>query len=149
MSDSELLALFDREMRARVDDEEPGVVGEFVGGVVRTYGAINGVWYSELDSESAPGAVAEQVEFFRGYFATLASPPCPPLPSEWERGNREAEFEWKVYAHDQPSDLERILADNGFEPDEAETLMVSDLSRLSIPVLGDVRRVQDLAGVRD
>lgn len=58
------------------------------------------------------------------------------------------EFEWKTRGHDWPPDLDRLLRAHGFQPDEVETVMVGEASRLAVdvdlpPGLA-VRRVDDL-----
>lgn len=59
-------------------------------------------------------------------------------------------LEWKVYAHDAPSDLAERLASRGFVPDPPGTLMVSQLSRAPIASQAiDIRRVNDERGIDD
>jgi len=86
---------------------EPGEIVERVDGLVRTLGSHNTVIYSELEPEDVAWVVEKQVAFFR------------------ERGEA---VEWKLYAHDRPSNLSEALMTHGFEPDESETLMALDLA---------------------
>ena len=62
--------------------------------------------YSELTAETADAAIDEQVAFFRA---------------------QRQDFEWKVFAHDQPPDLVERLSGRGFEIDQREAVMVRDL----------------------
>ncbi|MGB6501350.1 MAG: GNAT family N-acetyltransferase [Thermoplasmata archaeon] len=127
----ELRALYDAEIR-RDPPAIPGTRVERIGPIVRLTGTENIVLYSELRSDNARQVVAEQADFFR-------------------RAGGEAE--WKVYGHDGPPELESILAEAGFVPEEPETLVILDLEasvpeRPSTPGVG-VRRVRDALGVRD
>jgi hypothetical protein len=58
------------------------------------------------------------------------------------------EFEWKTRGHDWPTDLDQRLRSHGLVPDEVETVMVGEATRLAIDVdLPDgvaVRRVDHL-----
>ncbi|WP_069811267.1 GNAT family N-acetyltransferase [Streptomyces sp. TP-A0874] len=108
-------ALFDRQMR-RLAKADPGTRVELTGGVVRQMGAEhdwNGILWSDLDAASAAAAIAEQVR----HFTQLG-----------------LEFEWKVYAHDQPGDLGRRLRAAGFAPEPEEALMVAPVRDLSTEV---------------
>jgi ribosomal protein S18 acetylase RimI-like enzyme len=87
---------------------EPGEIVEHVDGVVRTRGSHNMIIYSQLEADHVARVVAKQAAFFR------------------ELGEA---VEWKLYAHDRPSNLCESLINNGFEPDERETLMVLELAR--------------------
>ena len=86
---------------------EPGRRIERMGGVVRTRGDCSTILFSELADADVERAVAEQVAYFS------------------ERGE---EVEWKLYSHDTPANLSSALAAAGFEPGEAETLMVLELT---------------------
>ncbi len=98
-----ILARYDAEMRL----EPPHGAGtrvERAGDVVRERGAAhNLIAYWTFDAAGAERAVAEQAAYFRGLSESV---------------------EWKLYAHDAPSNLAAVLAAHGFEPDETETLMV-------------------------
>lgn len=128
---SELLLLYDREMR-RDPPSYPGVRVERLGPIVRLVGKENHVIYSDLGDVNAREAVAAQAEYFR---------------------KEGAEVEWKRFGHDRPSDLESILADAGFVPDEAETVVVFDLKNGvpggALPDDVEVRHVTDREGIAD
>jgi hypothetical protein len=61
--------------------------------------------------------------------------------------------EWKTRGHDHAPGLHEALLDNGFEPDEPESIMIGRAEMLDVEVsLPDgvtLRRVTDEAGVRD
>lgn len=44
------------------------------------------------------------------------------------------EFEWKTRGHDWPPDLDRRLRAHGLEPEEVETVMVGEATRLAVDV---------------
>ncbi|MFZ0699985.1 MAG: GNAT family N-acetyltransferase [Thermoplasmata archaeon] len=126
-----ILALYDAEMR-RNPIPEPGTRAERVGTVVRIVGSDNYVVFSDLSETDASEVVASQAEFFR-------------------RAGVQAE--WKTFGHDRPKDLAKILAEEGFVPDEPETLVVFDLreelfGETSMPGL-EIRQVIDEAQLRD
>ncbi|MGI5205113.1 GNAT family N-acetyltransferase [Spirillospora sp. CA-108201] len=112
MDTSEVLALFDRQMRRDTLADAPGTQVERVGKVVRQVGAKGGwsaVVWSGLDQATARSAIAEQVRYFT------------------ELGR---EFEWKHYSHDQPEDLGELLLAAGFEAEPDETLMIVRIADL-------------------
>lgn len=128
MEGSDLLALFDRQMRRDV----PATAGarvERTGSVVRQIGADAwaGVIWSDLDESTADAAIAEQIAAFGGA------------------------FEWKLYAHDRPADLAARLLRAGFEPEDSEALMVAAVADLPtespLPDGVAIRTVTDAAGV--
>ena len=125
------LSLFDKQVRRDIV-AEPGIRVERTHRAVRIVGLWNCILYSELDAETADNEIASQIDYFR---------------------DRGAHFEWKVYAHDRPSDLDRRLADAGFEPEAQETFVVLDLSgELPNPEPPDgivLREVTDTAGLAD
>jgi GNAT superfamily N-acetyltransferase len=131
MPRAELLALYDREMR-RDPAPYPGTRIEHGSRTVRVVGVENFVIYSDLNEETAPAAIAEEAEFFRGAGAAV---------------------EWKAFGHDRPANLPRLLADARFVPDEPETIVVYDLAsgvpEGTPPVGVDVRQVPDPAGWAD
>jgi len=105
---------FDAQVRRGLHSDGFGVLGEWVGPVIRWTAAggegWSGIAWSELDAETADGVIADQVAFFRG---------------------RAERFEWKLYSYDQPPDLgERLLA-AGFVREDAESLMVADAGRIA------------------
>ncbi len=128
---NEILARFDAQVRRDIT-AEPGIRVERTYRAVRVVGLWNCILYSELDAETADREIAEQLDYFR---------------------QRDAQFEWKVYAHDQPSDLDERLARAGFEPEEQETFVVLDLSgELPSPEPSrgiELRQVNDAAGLAD
>ncbi|MFZ1023734.1 MAG: GNAT family N-acetyltransferase, partial [Thermoplasmata archaeon] len=107
MASGELLALYDSEMR-RDPVPEPGSRVERLGPIVRVLGKESYVIFSELDQATAPGAIAEQTEYFR---------------------HAGEGFEWKVFGHDRPENLSELLESAGYVPDEPETLLVFDLEQ--------------------
>lgn len=115
MDQTAVLARFDLQMRQNVQPEAPGARVERIGPVVRHVGAgpddWNGVVWSDLDDASADAAIAAQVD----HFASLGR-----------------EFEWKLYGYDGPVDLGRRLEAAGFVPEAEETLMIAEISRLSV-----------------
>ncbi|WP_156727923.1 GNAT family N-acetyltransferase [Streptomyces apocyni] len=127
------LALFDEQLRRDARPDGPCVRVERSGEVVRQLGNDGGwtaVIWSDLTEATADAAIAAQVQ----HFTTL--------------GRR---FEWKLYAHDHPTDLAARLTAAGFTAEPLETVMaaqVSDLPRH--PELPDGVRfvpVTDEAGV--
>ncbi len=127
----EILSQYDRQVRRDIV-AEPGIRVERTYRTVRIFGLWNCILYSELDAETADSEIAEQVDYFRRHGAP---------------------FEWKVYAHDQPSDLDQRLAEAGFEPEEQETFVVLDLGgelpSPSPPEGITLRQVSDAAGLAD
>ncbi|MEE1770938.1 GNAT family N-acetyltransferase [Streptomyces sp. JV185] len=114
-----LLALFDHEMREHARPDGPGVRIERTGDVVRQVGAAddwNGVVWSapELDPARADSVIEAQVVRYTAL--------------------GHDEFEWKLYAHDRPADLDRRLLAAGFEAEEPETLLVAPVAELSTRV---------------
>jgi hypothetical protein len=95
---------------------------------------ISGLWdcvvYSRLSEATANAAIARE-----------QARPLPPGGS----------LEWKLYAHDRPSDLGARLRNAGFEPQPPETLVVFDLARelatVPLPSGVVVRSADDRAGL--
>jgi GNAT superfamily N-acetyltransferase len=48
-------------------------------------------------------------------------------------GGRGQKFEWKLYSYDQPADLAGRLRAAGFVPEDAEALMLAEVSRVPQP----------------
>ncbi|MFI8091075.1 GNAT family N-acetyltransferase [Streptomyces sp. NPDC086080] len=114
MDNAAVLALFDRDMRERARPDGPGAHVERVGAVVRQTAPAhgwNGVVWSALEHADADAVIADQI----AYFAGLGR-----------------EFEWKLYGHDLPSDLGRRLVAAGFTPGPDETLMIGEISGLTL-----------------
>lgn len=126
MADKDLLAVFDARMRAAAEPDEPGARVERAGRVVRQIGATpadwHGVLHSELDADSAgtaatadavDAAIAAEIEYFGGLLGPGGV------------------FEWKLYSHDQPKDLDARLTAAGFQAGAPETLFVAEITRLA------------------
>lgn len=124
MNRDEVLALYDSEVRAR--PSASGTVAERDGDVVRLVGDFNFISSWDLTARTARAAVAGQAAYFR---------------------SRGEELIWRVYEHDEPTELSAHLAEQGFEPTDSGTLMFFDLKR-DLPVQQDaeveVRRVRTL-----
>ncbi|MFI6641473.1 GNAT family N-acetyltransferase [Streptomyces sp. NPDC050504] len=130
MDEKAALALFDRQLR----QGPPGVrAGAVVREVGRTAGDWSGVVWSGLDGLPGPevdAVIAEQIDYF---------------------GALGFDFEWKLYAHDEPADLgDRLLA-AGFTAEEPESVMVRAVAGLATDVVlpdgVELRPVTDAAGV--
>ncbi|KAF0112254.1 MAG: hypothetical protein FD147_315 [Chloroflexi bacterium] len=112
MNNSELLELFDREVRQECEwtrmkrEVLPGIVRYTLMGVGSGGGFIS---WSGLTAETADAAIANQVAHYR----TL-----------------NLDFEWKHYTHDEPVDLPQRLLACGFKGDDSEALMVADINDL-------------------
>ncbi|MFF9125417.1 GNAT family N-acetyltransferase [Streptomyces sp. NPDC014889] len=133
MDHTEVLALYDRELREGVRPDGPGLRVERAGNVVRQIGSAqdwNGVLWSDLDESSVDAAIAEQTSRYAD--SGLA-------------------FEWKVYGHDRPVDLGRRLLAAGFAAEPQETLMAAEIAELDLdaepPEGVRLRTVTDEAGV--
>jgi GNAT superfamily N-acetyltransferase len=135
MDSASALALFDRQLRRDHRGEGPGDRVSRVGDVVRLVGSDGAGWcaviWSDLRTETADAAIAEQVRYFT------------------ELGR---EFEWKLYSHDAPADLGERLLKAGFTPEAAEALMVASIADLPTEVVlpegVTIKRVRDAADVR-
>lgn len=136
MNDSDLLDLFDQEQRREVT--YPNTLREEVRLVVRhvsTDSQDGFVLYSALDEQTVEAEIDAQMAYF---------------------GGRSLRLEWKVYTHDQPSDLRDRLAQRGFVVEEPEAVMVLDLNAAPTTLLSqprrpprvDVRQLTDPADVR-
>ncbi|MFD5231541.1 GNAT family N-acetyltransferase [Streptomyces qaidamensis] len=113
MDHAELLALFDRDLRAGARPDGPGARVERTGGVVRQVASPqgwNGIVWCALDEAGADAAIAAQI----GRYAGLG-----------------LDFEWKLYGHDRPADLGRRLRAAGFTPGPEETLMIGEADSLA------------------
>ncbi|WP_449348544.1 hypothetical protein [Streptomyces shaanxiensis] len=84
-----------------------------LGGEVAADQGWNGVVWSDLDETNADRAIADQVAYYTGLGR---------------------EFEWKLYGHDLPVDLEQRLRSAGFTPEPEETLMIAEVADLSLDV---------------
>ena len=131
MTATEILALYDAEMRAN-PAPEPGICHERSAGVLCAVGFYNCILYSRLGAADADAAIADQVAYFAA---------------------RGVDVEWKVYGHDLPPDLSRRLSKAGFVADESETLMAFDLAHAltagASPAGVKIRRVADASALAD
>lgn len=133
MNADQILALFDQEQRRDVEFFD--VRREVTPTVVRQVGLYHpesAIIHSWLTPENVETAIRAEI----AYFDHLGH-----------------ELEWKVYAHDTPSDLKDRLLAHGFEAEEPEALVVLDLesapAALFQPVSHDVRRITDPDNLRD
>ncbi|OEV03139.1 GNAT family N-acetyltransferase [Streptomyces oceani] len=116
MDPDALLTDFDVQLRQRARGGA-GADTEQIGGVVRLTagpGRWSGVVWSDLDEGTADRAIAAQVRHY---------------------AVREREFEWKLYAHDEPADLGARLRAAGFRPEPRETVMVANVAELATEVV--------------
>ncbi len=137
VSEAELLSLYDLEERIKAS--WPTMVREEAGPVVRhrptnhsSHSDSGFIAYTLLDTDSADGVINEQIKYFRGLGLKIG---------------------WKLYDHDQPSDLSARLLMHGFVADEQESIMALDLAEapdeLLRPVELDIRRIEDLDMLED
>ena len=137
MNATEVLQAFNAQVRQSTRPDGTGAVLEQAGPVVRRVADStqdgpggSGVFWSDLDQGSAGAVIAEQVEFF---------------------GGQGKMFEWKLYDYDQPADLASLLLDAGFVPEEAEALMLAEVTRVpqqvKLPDGVRLERVTDAAGI--
>lgn len=112
MNNSEMLAIFDREVRREC--EWTRMRREVLPNLVR-YTEIDNpdgggfISWSKLNEKNADAAIKEQIEHYR---------------------NLKLELEWKVYSQDQPANLDDRLLAYGFIADEPEALMVASMNDL-------------------
>ena len=126
--------LFDDELRKNI--EYPGAEREQLEHVTRFIWPRPGksfVLWCDLDEANADEIISEQMAYFE---------------------QRNLPFEWKVFAHDRPSDLAERIEKRGLIPEEMEAIMVLDLEDipevLRTPITVDIRRLespQELDGV--
>jgi len=133
MNNADILATYDREVRAGARPDSADARIERTGKVVRQIASAagwNGVLWSEVDEDDADAVIAEQVALYT------------------ELGR---EFEWKTYSHDTPADLGTRLKAAGFVPDDDETLLIaetkSQLPGVEPPEGVRLEAVTDMAGV--
>ena len=87
------------------------------------------VLYSQLTADTADTAIQQQIALFQSI---------------------DQDFEWKVYAHDQPADLVKRLAAHGFEIDTPEAILVLDLALpWAFDAIHSVRRLLGPSELRD
>jgi GNAT superfamily N-acetyltransferase len=105
------LALFDADVRVS-PVAAPGTKVQRAGPLVLLTGGFNYVSWWDLSADAAPAAVRDCANRFRAQGEQLL---------------------WRVYDHDGPPNLSACLADAGFEPDPAGTLMFFDLEQEPVP----------------
>ena len=135
-TDADILALFDRDMRANPPPLGPGYRQEWLAGASFSVGPSaeahhNTLEYSALDERSADSCIDAVI----GRFAAL------------KHG-----LEWKVHANDRPADLGARLLAKGFEQGGRETLMVRPVGSDAAPSLPagiDIRHVTDSTVLAD
>lgn len=142
MTNDDILALFDDEMRRKPAIADPRYRFEQAGKVVRILGPThesydNCVIYSAFPPGLTDRTIVEQITFFE---------------------DQHRSFEWKVLDHDKPDNLAKRLVDYGFQAAEAETLFVlptDAVPRFRAPGGGivahrieDVTLLADVAGVQ-
>jgi GNAT superfamily N-acetyltransferase len=134
MNLDELRAAYDREQR--IDVEYPDAHREVTPRTVRfvqTIGRQQGwVLWSDLDESTVEETISAEI----AYFEAIGIP-----------------FEWKVYSHDQPSDLKARLIARGFVPREpADAIMILDLEAapdlLAKPIPEAIQPVSTPEGIR-
>lgn len=137
MDRAQILALYDRDQRIEVsypDTRREVVPGKALPRLVRHVSTASDgegtVIYSRLDEIDVEATIREQVAYFEG------------------AGQN---FEWKLYDHDTPPDLKERLAAHGFEIEDAEAIMVLDISQtpevLLQPMAHSVKRITDPEGI--
>jgi GNAT superfamily N-acetyltransferase len=131
MDRARILAEYDDQMR-RHTPVEPGTTIDRSGNLVRLVGARSCILYTELTSSTAPAIVEREATRFRA---------------------AKNEVEWKLYGHDRPPELGRLLREAGFQADPEETLMVFDLqgeTPAAVPPEGvHIERVVDPASLEE
>jgi hypothetical protein len=108
MDARDILAKYDCEMRREV--QPPGMRREAFPHLVRLIdlnGREGNVIYSSLAPQQTEEVIREQIDYFTGL---------------------EQDFEWKVFAHDEPHDLKDRLIGQGFALEDTEALLVLDMS---------------------
>lgn len=127
MDVSRVLAQFDQVRRQPAAG--PGLSVMRDGGLVRIAGPYNFISAWDPDPNVTRPAVADLAKLFKASGERLI---------------------WRVYGHDEPSQIGEWLAAHGFRPSQSGTLMVFDLAQtLARPGAVEVRRVHDLHGLDD
>lgn len=116
LSDEQLLDEFNNQirLRGREDEPTPGIVQDTDGLVVRRYPEQPGTSYCMVECPSGlgddpQGSISRQVDFFTA---------------------RRERVEWKTYSCDQPADLTDRLTHAGFVAEDAEVLLLGEVSGL-------------------
>jgi len=137
MDTSTFLTAYDQQLRT--DAETPSAVAVERLGPLRLVtfeGGRGFVTYQDLDgagAETIADWVAEALEFYRAEPEILR-------------------VEWKTRGHDHAPGLHEALLENGFEPEEAESIMIGPASALAVdvdlPPGVSLRRVTEEADIR-
>lgn len=126
MKPAELLALYDRDQRIEVS--YPNTRRETFPNLIRNVPLDTDesgfIIYTDLDENETDDVIREQIDYF---------------------SNLGLDFEWKLYAHDNPPDLKDRLARHGFEIGEEEAILILEIDQapsfLRAPIHQDVRKV--------
>jgi ribosomal protein S18 acetylase RimI-like enzyme len=114
VSDADLLAVFDLQVRRDTTPPQPGWLVERAGQVIRVLSSTTDhgcyVEWSDLDESTADAAIAETVARYR------------------DLGHRR--FEWKTYGYDGPADLPERLVRAGFVAEEVESLVLGPVDEV-------------------
>lgn len=135
MDTSTILQLYDQQERQQGSHSlyRREVTPDVVRHICTLPNRLHFVIYSNLTAVSADRVIQEQI----AYFQTIGG----------------YGLEWKVYDHDQPPDLKGRLITHGFQPGDAEGLLVLDMEEAPPiywePVTADVRRVTTIEQVHD
>jgi GNAT superfamily N-acetyltransferase len=114
MTDQEILTCLDAERQVVADADTELERTPYVVRAIGKPGFWSGVVYSRFSPQEAEEIIENQINYF----------------------NRlRRSFEWKVYSHDQPSDLLARLQSRGFKIGEEEALMVLSLDKLPSALL--------------
>ena len=123
---ADLLARYDAQLRTVVPDPQPeGLRIERDGPLVRYIGYANGggIGYRHLDGIEG----AELDELISRQIRVFA-----------ERGEP---FEWKLHGHDRPADLPDRLLEQGFEPEDLETVVIASVAAIA----GEVAPLEEVS----
>ncbi len=133
MDKNELISRFHKELRHEAQPQ--GYIREETEHVVRHISKFDENGYiisSNVNEDNVREIIRNEVSYF---------------------SNRKQDFEWKVYSYDKPDSLKDILAQEGFEIDNPEALMVMELDD-SHPLLTNsqflgVKEITDEQGIQD
>jgi GNAT superfamily N-acetyltransferase len=132
ISDAELLAVFDTQVRQDLGPPQAGWAVERVGDVIRVTspGTDHGcfVEWSRLTESTADAAIADQVRHYSGL------------------GRRR--FEWKTYGYDTPADLPQRLLRAGFAAEDEESLVIGPCDAVVAACAGSVDELPSDVRVR-
>ncbi len=134
MNTNDLLVQYDKDLRIRIAyPEAHKEITSDVVRVIRKAPGMNVVAFTFANEAKLDGVIEREVN----YLLPLNQP-----------------FTWKVYDHDLLPSLKDKLASRGFEGDrDPADVMVLDVrhpsAQLLHPVQADIRRIKDVAGLRD